>query len=60
MEQVKTKQHFTFEMYAPMSRTDSGIPIVDRVSVQMQGEDLSLEDIIVKFRQFLTACGYDQ
>ncbi len=60
MEQAKIKQHFTFEMYAPMSASDSGVPVVDRVSVQMQGDDLSLKDIMSKFQQFLMACGYHQ
>jgi len=59
MEQVKIKQHFTFEMYAPTSFTDDGVPIVERVSMQMQGEDLSVTDVINKFNQFLRACGYN-
>ncbi len=54
----KIKQHFTFEMYAPTSYTDNGVPIVERVSMQMQGEDLSVDDVINKFMQFLQACGY--
>ena len=57
-EFVPVKQHFTFEMYAPTSCTESGEPIVDRVSVQMQGDDLSVYDVIAKFELFLQACGY--
>lgn len=52
------KRHFTFEMYAPMSVSDSGVPVVDRVSVQVEGDDLSLNDVMEKFKQFLQACGY--
>ena len=56
MEPVK--QHFTFEMYSPTSYSESGVPIVDRVSVQMQGADLPIHDVIAKFEDFLKACGY--
>lgn len=52
------KQHFTFEMYAPNSVSESGIPIVDRVNIQMQGNDLCMNDLIAKFEDFLSACGY--
>lgn len=52
------KQHFTFEMYSPTSYSESGIPVVDRVSVQMQGDDLPIHDVIAKFESFLRACGY--
>lgn len=52
------KQHFTFEMYAPTSVSESGVPLVERVSVQMQGEDLILTDILAKFEDFLRSCGY--
>jgi hypothetical protein len=52
------QQHFTFEMYAPLSISESGVPIVDRVNVQMQGEDLTIFDVIGKFEDFLKACGY--
>ena len=52
------KQHFTFEMYSPTSYSESGIPVVDRVSVQMQGDDLPIHDVISKFEDFLKACGY--
>lgn len=55
----KIKQHFTFEMYAPISYTDNGVPVVERVNIQLRGEDLSSDDIINKFMQFLRACGYD-
>jgi hypothetical protein len=57
-EFVPTKQHFSFELYAPTSCTESGVPIVDRVSIQMQGEDLLLGDVVAKFELFLQACGY--
>lgn len=56
MEPVK--QHFTFEMYSPTSYAESGAPVVDRVSVQMQGDDMSIHDVIAKFEDFLKACGY--
>lgn len=52
------RQHFTFEMYAPTSCSESGIPIVERVSIQMQGDDLGANDVISKFEEFLKACGY--
>ena len=52
------KQHFTFEMYSPTSYSESGIPVVDRVSVQMQGDDLPIHDVISKFEDFLKSCGY--
>ncbi len=52
------QQHFTFEMYAPTSTSESGVPIMDRVNVQMQGADLSVYDVIDKFEAFLKACGY--
>ena len=52
------KQHFTFEMYAPTSTSESGVPLIERVSVQMQGENLILTDILVKFEDFLRSCGY--
>jgi hypothetical protein len=52
------QQHFTFEMYAPTSISESGIPIVDRVNIQMQGADLSVYDVIGKFEDFLRSCGY--
>lgn len=55
---VPVKQHFTFEMYAPTSVSESGIPVVDRVSIQMQGDDLPATDVIAKFEYFLRACGY--
>lgn len=55
---VPVKQHFTFEMYAPTSVSESGIPVVDRVSIQMQGDDLLVTDVIAKFEYFLKACGY--
>jgi hypothetical protein len=58
VEFVPVKQHFTFEMYAPTSCTESGEPIVDRVSVQMQGDDLGIHDVLAKFENFLQACGY--
>jgi hypothetical protein len=57
-EFVPTKQHFSFELYSPTSCTESGVPIVDRVSIQMQGDDLPLEDVVGKFELFLQACGY--
>jgi hypothetical protein len=57
-EFVPTKQHFSFELYSPTSCTESGVPIVDRVSIQMQGEDLLLGDVVAKFEMFLLACGY--
>lgn len=59
MDQPVIKRHFTFEMYAPTSVSPSGVPIVDRVSVQMQGDNLSLGDVMDKFQQFLIACGYE-
>jgi hypothetical protein len=52
------KQHFTFEMYAPTSISESGVPIVDRVNVQMQGDDFPITDVIAKFEHFLRSCGY--
>ena len=52
------KQHFTFEMYSPSSYSETGIPVVDRVSVQMQGDDLPINDVIAKFEDFLRVCGY--
>jgi len=52
------KQHFSFELYAPVSTSESGVPIVERVSVQMQGDDLTMHDIVAKFEDFLKACGY--
>lgn len=55
---VPVNQHFSFELYAPTSCTESGVPVVDRVSVQMQGADLPLHDVLAKFEQFLLACGY--
>lgn len=58
METNTVKQHFTFEMYSPTSCSESGIPVVDRVSLQMQGEDLPINDVIGKFEDFLKACGY--
>jgi len=57
-EYVPHRQHFNFEMYAPTSITESGIPIVERASVHMEGNDLSLYDVIAKFEDFLKACGY--
>lgn len=58
MEKIAMKQHFTFEMYAPTSWSESGIPVVERVSIQMQGDDLPVHDVIGKFEDFLKACGY--
>lgn len=58
MEKIAMKQHFSFEMYAPNSWSESGIPVVERVGVQMQGEDLPIEDVIGKFEDFLKSCGY--
>jgi hypothetical protein len=57
-ESVPQKQHFTFEMYAPTSCTESGTPIVERVQIQMQGADLTLYEVIAKFEDFLKAAGY--
>ena len=51
-------QHFSFELYAPTSCSESGVPVLDRVSVQMQGPDLPIGDVIAKFELFLQACGY--
>lgn len=59
MDQPVIKRHFTFEMYAPTSVSPSGVPIVERVSIQLQGDDLSLQDLIAKFSQFVNACGYE-
>lgn len=58
VEHVPHKQHFTFEMYAPTSVSESLIPIVERTSVQIQGNDLPISDVIGKFEDFLKACGY--
>lgn len=55
---VPVNQHFSFELYAPTSCTDSGVPVVDRVSIQMQGADIPVGDVLAKFEQFLKACGY--
>lgn len=52
------KQHFTFEMYAPATYSESGVPVVERVSLQLQGEDLRLQDLIAQFEKFVYACGY--
>lgn len=57
-EHVPHKQHFTFEMYAPTSISESFIPIVERTSLQIQGDDLPIFDVIWKFEDFLKACGY--
>ena len=51
-------QHFSFELYSPTSCTESGVPVVDRVSIQLQGADLPIGDVIAKFELFLQACGY--
>ena len=58
MEKIAMKQHFTFEMYAPSTWSESGVPVVERVSIQMQGNDLPIHDVIGKFEDFLKACGY--
>ena len=52
-------QHFSFELYAPTSMTESGVPVVDRVSIQLQGADLPAGDVLAKFELFLAACGYN-
>lgn len=52
-------QHFSFELYSPTSCTESGVPVVDRVSIQLQGADLPVGDVIAKFELFLAACGYN-
>jgi hypothetical protein len=57
-EHISHKQHFTFEMYAPTSISESFIPIVERTSLQIQGDDLPIYDVIWKFEDFLKACGY--
>lgn len=58
-EHVPHKQHFTFEMYAPTSMSESLVPIVERTSLQMTGDDLPIYDVIAKFEDFLRACGYN-
>jgi hypothetical protein len=58
-EHISHKQHFTFEMYAPTSISESFIPIVERVNMQMTGDDLQINDVIGKFEDFLRACGYN-
>ena len=58
-EYVPHKQHFTFEMYAPTSISESFIPIVERVNMQMTGDDLHINDVIGKFEDFLRASGYN-
>lgn len=57
-EHVPHKQHFTFEMYAPTSLSESFIPINERINMQMSGNDLHIIDVIAKFEDFLKACGY--
>ena len=57
-EHVPYKQHFTFEMYAPTSMSESLVPIVERVNMQMTGDELPIYDVIGKFEDFLRACGY--
>lgn len=57
VEDRPIRRSFTFEMYAPTSYSPSGVPIVDRINVQMQGENLTRNDIIAKFSEFLLACG---
>jgi hypothetical protein len=52
------RSHFTFEMYAPNSVSESGAAMTDRVSIQFSGEDLSTTDIVAKFEDFLKAAGY--
>jgi len=52
------RSHFTFEMYAPHSVSESGSAMMDRVNIQFSGEDLSVTDIIAKFEDFLKASGY--
>ena len=52
-------KQFEFQMYAPTSAADDGVQIVDRVSVQLQGKNLELDEIVSKFAKFLIACGYE-
>ena len=52
------RSHFTFEMYAPHSVSESGSAMMDRVNIQFSGEDLNVTDIIAKFEDFLKASGY--
>ncbi len=52
-------KQFEFQMYAPTSTSDEGVQIVDRVSVQLQGKNLELQEIVSKFSKFLIACGYE-
>jgi hypothetical protein len=58
VEDRAIRRSFTFEMYAPTSYSPSGVPIVDRINVQMQGENLTRNDVVTKFIEFLLACGY--
>lgn len=60
VEDRPIRRSFTFEMYAPASYSPSGVPMMDRINVQMQGENLTRDDVIAKFEDFLIACGYDR
>lgn len=53
-----SRSHFTFEMYAPNSVSESGVPMMDRVNIQFSGDELSVTDVIAKFEDFLKASGY--
>jgi hypothetical protein len=55
---VNPLTNFSFEMYAPASVSESGVAIVERVAVSMQGRELSITDVLAKFEDFLRACGY--
>lgn len=53
-----SRSHFTFERYTPNSVSESGVPMLDRVSIQFSGDELSATDVIAKFEDFLKASGY--
>lgn len=57
LQQVN-RSHFTFEMYAPNSISESGVPMMDRVNIQFSAVGLHLEDVVQKFEDFLRASGY--
>lgn len=56
---IPVNQNFSFELYSPTSCTESGVPIVERVNIQLRGADLPVGDVIAKFETFLAACGYN-
>jgi hypothetical protein len=51
------REHFTFEMYSPTSISATGVPLMERVNIQISGQNLSKADLVKKFEQFLGACG---